>query len=250
VVLSVFALAFLSPWDSPLPHCLYDVEDGAQFCLFVKVVCKGGIRCCVCRGSVLRGLWRVCAPPCHRDVIRPSLLPAHGCSALSTCGATGGLAQDPSKDTKARLEASPVPGVTKVIGYTKLRKNYHEFQQKRALVAAYDAFFTDDRILPMLPALLGKVRAAEEERHPAPTRAPCSQLTVSVVPLLLCAPPALQTFFEKKRQPMPVRLTKVGGGWRARGHGVNAMSMSSSSCSCVRVCVCSTAPLSPTCPRS
>ena len=58
---------------------------------------------------------------------------------------------------KARLEATPVSGFVKVIGYTKLRKNYHEYQQKRELVKAYDAFFTDDRILPMLPSLLGKV---------------------------------------------------------------------------------------------
>ena len=82
------------------------------------------------------------------------------CVCVSVCVCVCVCVQDPSKDIKAKLESSPIPGVTKVIGYTKLRKNYHEYQQKRALCAAYDAFFTDDRILPMLPALLGKVRDA------------------------------------------------------------------------------------------
>jgi hypothetical protein len=71
-----------------------------------------------------------------------------------------------------------VDGFTKVIGYSKLRKNYHQYQEKRELCRSYAAFFADDRIVPMLPAVLGKV------------------------------------FFEKKKQPLPVNVAKVGAVWR------------------------------------
>ena len=41
--------------------------------------------------------------------------------------------------------------------------------QRRKLCAQYDAFFSDDRILPMMPRLLGKV-FFEKKKHPVPVR--------------------------------------------------------------------------------
>lgn len=53
-----------------------------------------------------------------------------------------------------------------------MRKNYKTFEAKRKLVASYDLFLTDDRIVTFMPALLGKA------------------------------------FYEKKRNPIPISLTK------------------------------------------
>jgi ribosome biogenesis protein UTP30 len=61
-----------------------------------------------------------------------------------------------------------------VLGLSKLRTKYESHEAKRALCAAHDLFLVDERVLPMLPKLLGK------------------------------------TFFAKKKQPIPVRL--AGGG--------------------------------------
>ena len=42
-----------------------------------------------------------------------------------------------------------------VIGVTKLRTKYKQFEARRQLLAAYDRFLADDRVVPMLPKLLG-----------------------------------------------------------------------------------------------
>lgn len=46
-------------------------------------------------------------------------------------------------------------GVAKVIGISKLRTKYESFEAKRQLCSLYDLFLADDRVLPMLPKLIG-----------------------------------------------------------------------------------------------
>ena len=46
--------------------------------------------------------------------------------------------------------------IKKILTLTSLRTKHHTFAQRRALVAKYSHFLGDDRILPMLPAALGK----------------------------------------------------------------------------------------------
>uniref|UniRef100_A0A7S0S7C7 Ribosomal protein L1 n=1 Tax=Mantoniella antarctica TaxID=81844 RepID=A0A7S0S7C7_9CHLO len=76
------------------------------------------------------------------------------------------------KDAKKRVAAMEKCGVAKVLGISKLRNNYKPHEAKRKLCDSYDLFCADARVLPLLPKLLGK------------------------------------TFFKKKRQPVPVDLTK------------------------------------------
>ncbi|KAJ3410959.1 Ribosomal L1 domain-containing protein 1 [Chytridiales sp. JEL 0842] len=80
--------------------------------------------------------------------------------------------KDPQKDFKALLEEKKVTGVDKVIGISKLRANYKPYEAKRQLCASYQLFMADERILPLLPEALGK------------------------------------TFFQKKKQPVPINMTK------------------------------------------
>ena len=46
--------------------------------------------------------------------------------------------------------------LAQVIGLSKLRTNYREYDAKRKLCDSYDLFLADLRILPYLPRLLGK----------------------------------------------------------------------------------------------
>ena len=62
--------------------------------------------------------------------------------------------------------------VKKVLGLDSLRKKHARFEQQRALLSRFDVFLADDRILPMLGKALGK------------------------------------KFFEQKKQPIPLRLTR------------------------------------------
>lgn len=62
--------------------------------------------------------------------------------------------------------------VKKVLGLQSLRTKHKSFSQRRELLARFDVFFADDRILPMLTKALGG------------------------------------KFFEKKKQPIPIALTR------------------------------------------
>jgi ribosome biogenesis protein UTP30 len=63
--------------------------------------------------------------------------------------------------------------IKKVLTLTSLRKKYGRFADRRELLARFDIFMADDRILPMLGRALGK------------------------------------NFFEKKKQPIPIRVTRT-----------------------------------------
>lgn len=63
--------------------------------------------------------------------------------------------KDPQREYKDKLAVAQVARV-KVIGLDKLRKKYVEYEAKRQLCAAHEVFLTDDRVMPMLPKLLGK----------------------------------------------------------------------------------------------
>jgi len=69
--------------------------------------------------------------------------------------------------------------IKKILTLTSLRQKHKTFSQKRDLLAKYDLFLADDRILPMLSKALGK------------------------------------GFFHKKKQPLPICLTRnIGSGDR------------------------------------
>jgi ribosome biogenesis protein UTP30 len=76
------------------------------------------------------------------------------------------------KEAKQRVGEMAKCGVAKVLGISKLKANYKAHEQKRKLCDSYDMFLADDRVLPILPKLLGK------------------------------------NFFKKKKQPVAVDLTK------------------------------------------
>jgi len=78
-------------------------------------------------------------------------------------------------ESKSKVKAEKIPGIAKVLGVSKLKSKYESHEKKRQLCNSYDLFLADDRILPSLPKLIGK------------------------------------TFFKKKKQPIPVKLS--GKDW-------------------------------------
>ena len=80
-------------------------------------------------------------------------------TALSTTTAPNAI--------KQYFTAHPVPGLNRVIAVTKLRKEYNRFKDRRELLALYDLFLADDRILPLLPAVLG-VKFFDKKKQPIP----------------------------------------------------------------------------------
>lgn len=58
--------------------------------------------------------------------------------------------------------------IGRVVGLEKLKKKYKSFESKRQLLAEYDLFLADDRILPDLPKVLGKVFHSAKNKRPIP----------------------------------------------------------------------------------
>ncbi|KMS94255.1 hypothetical protein BVRB_023250, partial [Beta vulgaris subsp. vulgaris] len=81
------------------------------------------------------------------------------------------ITKDPQKEFKERLQTNPIDGYTRVIGFSKLKQKFSQYKDKRELVSSYDLFVADDRVLPILPNILGKA------------------------------------FFSRKKQPVPVRIS-------------------------------------------
>ncbi|CAG8548657.1 5525_t:CDS:2 [Ambispora gerdemannii] len=75
-----------------------------------------------------------------------------------------------SQEVKKLLVEKGIKRVNKVIGISKLRTNYQQYEARRNLCDSYGLFLTDERVIPLLPKLLGKY------------------------------------FFKKKKQPIPVNL--------------------------------------------
>ena len=77
--------------------------------------------------------------------------------------------EDAKKTIKQALAQAPIPGLDKIVGLGKLRTHYARFSERRKLCAAHDVFLCDDRILPLMPAALGK-EFFERKKLPVPVK--------------------------------------------------------------------------------
>ncbi|CAI5492811.1 unnamed protein product [Closterium sp. Naga37s-1] len=60
-------------------------------------------------------------------------------------------------------------GVTKVIGLTKLRTKYQQYESKRQLLGSYDLILDDIDIIHQLPPLIG-TNFFKKKKHPIPVK--------------------------------------------------------------------------------
>jgi len=79
------------------------------------------------------------------------------------------ISRSPQKKYKELLlQKHPTPGLTKVIGIEKLKKNYQAPADKRALADAYDLFLCDRRVIEMMPKCLGVIFYKKKLKPPVP----------------------------------------------------------------------------------
>ncbi|KAJ3340123.1 UDP-glucose-4-epimerase [Gonapodya sp. JEL0774] len=106
-------------------------------------------------------------------------------SSASVCLIT----KDPQREYKDKLDASPDGEarklVNKVIGVSKLKAKYKPFEAKRQLVKEYDLFLADERVLPLLPKILGKkFFEAKNSIRVGITSQSAEQLTANILSVL------------------------------------------------------------------
>lgn len=83
------------------------------------------------------------------------------------------MTADPQREFKDIVADDAFPEslrtkIGRVIDLGKLKKKYKSYESKRQLVAEYDLFLADDRILPALPEVLGKTFNANKNKRPIP----------------------------------------------------------------------------------
>ncbi|KAF9050800.1 ribosomal protein L1 [Hymenopellis radicata] len=82
------------------------------------------------------------------------------------------ITKDPQRDYKDLLEDKGIKFVSRVIGISKLKGKFKPFEARRLLLKEHGLFLADDRVIPLLPKLLG------------------------------------EKWFQAKKQPIPVTLTR------------------------------------------
>jgi ribosome biogenesis protein UTP30 len=82
------------------------------------------------------------------------------------------ITKDPQREYKDLVAEKELKAISKVVGVSKLKAKFKPYEAKRQLCASFDLFLTDDRVMAVLPRLLGK------------------------------------SFFEKKKLPIPITLKK------------------------------------------
>lgn len=83
--------------------------------------------------------------------------------------------KDPQRAYKDLVASDAFPAtlrakVQRVLGVDKLRKRYKSYEQKRALLAEYDVFMVDDRVIKIVAEFLGKVFYQGKSKRPIPVR--------------------------------------------------------------------------------
>ncbi|EOA86218.1 proteasome-interacting protein cic1 [Exserohilum turcicum] len=83
--------------------------------------------------------------------------------------------KDPQRAYKDLVASDDFPAalrgkVQRVLGVEKLKKRYKAFEQKRALLAEYDVFMVDDRVIKIVAECLGKVFYKSKSKRPIPIR--------------------------------------------------------------------------------
>eukprot|EP00352_Strombidinopsis_acuminata_P005831 CAMPEP_0176367952 /NCGR_PEP_ID=MMETSP0126-20121128/22252_1 /TAXON_ID=141414 ORGANISM="Strombidinopsis acuminatum, Strain SPMC142" /NCGR_SAMPLE_ID=MMETSP0126 /ASSEMBLY_ACC=CAM_ASM_000229 /LENGTH=120 /DNA_ID=CAMNT_0017726003 /DNA_START=232 /DNA_END=594 /DNA_ORIENTATION=+ len=77
--------------------------------------------------------------------------------------------KDPVNDFKEKIQDLDIPCIAKVIGYDKLKREYKQYKDKKALLKEYDMFLSDLRVYKMLPECLGK-DFYEKKKYPYPLK--------------------------------------------------------------------------------
>lgn len=67
------------------------------------------------------------------------------------------ITKDPQREYKDLLDKHDIKFITRVVGVEKLKGKFKPFEPRRQLRNEHDLFLVDDRVLPLMPKLLGKM---------------------------------------------------------------------------------------------
>lgn len=65
------------------------------------------------------------------------------------------ITKDPQREYKDLLEAHSIRFISRVVGVEKLKGKFKPFEAKRLLLKENGLFLADERVIPLLPKLLG-----------------------------------------------------------------------------------------------
>ncbi|KIM78455.1 hypothetical protein PILCRDRAFT_824339 [Piloderma croceum F 1598] len=77
------------------------------------------------------------------------------------------ITKDPQREYKELLELNEIKFISRVIGITKLKGKFKPFEARRMLLKENGMFLADDRVVPLLPGLLGS-KWFEAKKQPIP----------------------------------------------------------------------------------
>jgi ribosome biogenesis protein UTP30 len=66
------------------------------------------------------------------------------------------ITKDPQREYKDLLESHNIKFISRVVGVQKLKGKFKPFEARRMLLRENGLFLADDRVIPLLPKLLGK----------------------------------------------------------------------------------------------
>lgn len=83
------------------------------------------------------------------------------------------ITADPQRTFKDAIDhpsfpADLRPRITRVIGLSKLKSKYKQYEERRQLFGEHDIFLADDRIVTLLPQILGKTFYSGGSKRPVP----------------------------------------------------------------------------------
>lgn len=65
------------------------------------------------------------------------------------------IVKDPQREYKDLLESHDVKFISRVVGIEKLKGKFKPFEARRMLLKETAMFLADERVLPLLPKILG-----------------------------------------------------------------------------------------------
>ena len=66
------------------------------------------------------------------------------------------ITKDPQREYKDLLETHGIKFISRVVGIEKLKGKFKPFEARRMLLKENALFLADERVIPLLPGLLGK----------------------------------------------------------------------------------------------
>lgn len=77
------------------------------------------------------------------------------------------ITKDPQREYKDLLESHKIKFISRVVGITKLKGKFKSYEARRMLLKENGMFLADERVIPLLPTLLGK-KWFDAKKQPIP----------------------------------------------------------------------------------